>query len=165
MPRNGGVVMVTFVPGFLSNEVVAWNQRQERERARLRAADPKMTDEELRKRTQAWAAANPEPATSPATVTDHIDHIREVAGIDHVGIGGDFDGIDHGPAGLENVSKYPALVAELLQRGYSDQDARKVMGLNVLRALGQAEKVAARLQTARPPSNRRIENLDGNASR
>jgi membrane dipeptidase len=160
LPKNGGVVMVTFVPGFISKEVAARSSRESNETKRLRAANPRATDADIQKLVGPWRAANPEPPATLAMVADHIDHVRNVAGIDHVGLGGDFDGIDHGPSGLENVSKYPALIAELLRRGYSDQDVKKVMGANVLRALGQAEKVAARLQASRAPSTKRIEDLD-----
>jgi membrane dipeptidase len=160
LPRNGGVVMVTFVPGFLSPEVNAHGKRQQAERDRLRALYPNdaaKVDEEMK----AWLAANPEPRATLAQVADHIDHIRKVAGIDHIGIGSDFDGITSVPVGLEDVSKYPALTAELLKRGYSDADARKVLGQNVLRALRRAEEVAARLQKEREPSTATIEKLDG----
>ena len=120
LAKNGGLVMVTFVPEFLR-------------------ADRK------------------------ATVTDaadHLDHIRKVAGADHVGIGGDFDGITTVPAGLEDVSKYPALTAELLRRGWPETDVRKALGLNVLRVMRRAEEVAARLEKQRPPSVAAIEQLD-----
>jgi membrane dipeptidase len=92
----------------------------------------------------AWKAAHPQPKVSVAQVADHIDHVRRLAGIDHVGYGSDFDGITTTPVGLEDVSTFPALTAELLRRGYSDADARKVLGLNLLRVLRQAEAVARR---------------------
>jgi membrane dipeptidase len=94
-------------------------------------------------------------------VADHIDHIRQVAGIDHIGIGSDFDGIQSTPVGLEDVSKYPALTAELLRRGYSDGDVKKVLGQNVLRVMRDAERVALGLQKERRPSTATIEGLDG----
>ena len=93
-------------------------------------------------------------------MADHIDHVRQVAGVDHVGIGSDFDGIDHVPAGLEDVSKFPDLFAELIRRGWSDADLRKLAGQNLLRVLRQAESTAARLQREREPSTRTIEQLD-----
>jgi membrane dipeptidase len=117
---NGGIVMATFVPGFLT-------------------AEPKAT---------------------LAHVADHMDHIRKVAGADHVGIGGDFDGITMVPAGLEDVSKYPALTAELLRRGWPEDDVKKALGLNVLRVMRRAEEVAARLQKEREPSTATVEELD-----
>jgi membrane dipeptidase len=150
VPKNGGVVMVTFVPGFVSQAVADWNARIQKQREQWRA---EIADEAARKAAEAaWRAANPEPRATLAMVADHIDHVRKVAGVDHVGIGGDFDGIDFGPDGLENVSKYPDLVAELVRRGYTDDEVKKVIGLNVIRALREAEKVAARIQAARAPS-------------
>jgi len=120
LAKSGGIVMVTFVPGFLT-------------------AGPKATI---------------------ANVADHMDHIRKVAGPDHVGIGGDFDGITAVPEGLEDVSKYPALTAELLRRGWPDDDVRKALGANVLRVMRRAEEVGARLQKQRGPSTATIEALD-----
>ena len=163
LPENGGVVMVTFVPSFLSPEVNAYDRRQSAERTRLRGLYPNdsaKVDAELK----TWAAANPEPRATLGHVADHIDHIRKVAGIDHIGIGSDFDGITSVPVGLEDVSTYPALTAELLKRGYSDGDVKKVLGLNVLRAMRRAEEVAARLQKEREPSTATIEKLDGTAT-
>ena len=98
------------------------------------------------------------PRATLSQVADHIDHIRKVAGIDHIGLGGDFDGITDVVAGLEDVSKYPDLTAELLKRGYKDDDIKKILGLNVLRVMRQAEKVAAGLQKTRRPSTATIEN-------
>jgi membrane dipeptidase len=108
-----------------------------------------------------WLAANPQPRATLADVANHIDHIRKVAGIDHIGIGSDFDGIDTVPLGLEDVSTYPALTAELLKRGYSDVDVKKILGLNVLRVMKRAEVVAAHLRKVREPSTATIEKLDG----
>jgi membrane dipeptidase len=121
LPKNGGIVMVTFVPGFLTGE----------------------------------------PKATLAHVADHMDHIRKTAGADHVGIGGDFDGFTGPPAGLEDVSKYPGLIAELLRRGWPEADVKKALGLNVLRVMRRAEEVAARLQKQREPSTATIEALDG----
>jgi len=94
-------------------------------------------------------------------VADHIDHIRQTAGIDHIGIGADFDGITSVPVGLEDVSTYPMLTAELIRRGYSDEEVLKILGNNVLRVMRKAEEVAMRLQKERNPSGARIEVLDG----
>ena len=160
LPKNGGVVMVTFVPGFLSPAVNEHGKRQQAERDRLRALYPNETakvDAEI----AVWRQANPEPRATLADVANHVDHIRKVAGIDHIGIGGDFDGITSVPVGLEDVSTYPALTAELLKRGYSDGDVKKILGLNVLRAMKGAEEAAARLQKQREPSTATIEKLDG----
>jgi membrane dipeptidase len=139
LPKNGGVVMVTFVPGFISKEVADWN--------RVPAAQ-RPTD-------------RPAPRATLAQVADHIDHIRKVAGVDHVGIGGDFDGIEDVIIGLEDVASYPRLFAELMRRGWSDADLRKLAGENVLRAMTEAERVATRLRAERPASTRTIEELDG----
>jgi membrane dipeptidase len=151
LPKNGGVVMVTFVPGFLSPKVTAWNKQQTAEESRLKqqfATDPAALTTAL----AAWTKANPAPKATVADAADHIDHIRKVAGIDHIGLGGDFDGITSVPEGLEDVSKYPALTAELLRRGYKDDDVKKILGLNVLRVMRDVEKAAARLQKTRAAS-------------
>jgi membrane dipeptidase len=148
LPKNGGVVMVTFVPGFVSQAVADHNRRETAERARLTAeagATPPAVDRAL----EDWRKRNPAPRASLLQVADHVDHIRKVAGIDHLGIGGDFDGITSVPVGLEDVSTYPLLIAELLGRGYSDDDIRKIAGRNILRVLRAAEAAAARLQA--PP--------------
>jgi membrane dipeptidase len=121
LPKNGGVVMVTFVPNFL-----------------VRDGKATLMD-----------------------VANHMDYVRKAAGPDHVGIGGDFAGITTVPGGLEDVSKYPALTAELLRRGWSDTDVRKALGLNVLRVMRRVEEVAARLQRTREASTATIEQLDG----
>jgi membrane dipeptidase len=109
----------------------------------------------------AWRRANPEPRATEAQVADHNDHIRTVAGIDHNGLGADFDGITTVVQGLEDVSTYPALTEELLRRGYADDDVKKVLGVNVLRALRQAERVAADLQNQRGPSTATLAGMDG----
>ncbi len=160
LPKNGGVVMVTFVPGFTSPAVIAHDRRLSAERARLQQALP--NDEAgVNKALDTWRTANPAPRATVAQVADHVDHIRKVAGIDHIGMGGDFDGITEVVQGLEDVSTYPALTAELLKRGYSDDDIKKVIGLNVLRAWRQADRVAAELKTQRGPSNATLARLDG----
>ena len=109
----------------------------------------------------AWRAANPPPDATLAQVVDHIDHIRDVAGIDHLGIGSDYDGMPPGPVGLEDVSCYPNLIVELLRRGYRDDEIRKIIGRNVLRVMRKAERVSARLRRSRPPSDVTREELDG----
>jgi len=160
LPKNGGVVMVTFVPGFTSPEVIAHDKRLAAERTRLQQTMP--GDEAgVNKTLDAWRTANPAPRATVAQVADHVDHIRKVAGIDHIGMGGDFDGITEVVQGLEDVSTYPALTAELLKRGYSDDDIKKVIGLNVLRAWRQADRVAADLKRQRSPSSATLKSLDG----
>ena len=151
LPKNGGVVMVTFVPGFLSPKVAEWNRLQTAEENRLKqqvAGDPAAVKTAL----DAWTKANPAPRATIADAADHIDHIRKVAGIDHVGLGGDFDGITSVVQGLEDVSTYPALTAELLRRGYKDDEIKKVLGQNILRVMRTVENVAARLHKERSAS-------------
>jgi membrane dipeptidase len=138
LPANGGVVMVTFVPSFINAEVKAFGELPAEQRQ-----------------------GRQEPRATLSDVADHIEHVRDVAGIDHVGIGGDFDGITSVPVGLEDVSTYPALFAELSRRGWSEIDLRKLAGDNLLRVWRAAEDAAARLQRLRPPSTRTIEELDG----
>ena len=160
LPENGGVVMVNFVPYFISEGARQDNAATFAERsrfARLYPHDPERQQREL----EAWRRENPLVSATLEQVADHIDHIRRVAGIDHIGLGSDFDGLVNGPIGLEDVSKYPNLIAELLRRGYSDADARKVAGMNALRVLRETELVAARLQKERPPSDALISELDG----
>src|SRR4051812_23417517 len=151
LPTNGGVVMVTFVPGFLSPAVAAWNQLQTAEQTRLTQQFP-ADAARVTEGVKAWTAAHPAPRATIADAADHIDHIRQVAGIDHIGLGGDFDGIESVVLGLEDVSTYPALLAELLRRGYKDEDITKITGKNILRVMQQAEKVSATLHAERGPS-------------
>jgi membrane dipeptidase len=163
MAGNGGVVMVTFVPGFVDKAVYdAYVAREAKITERLKPVTDEAEKKRIRKEME---AAEPIPSdTLNATlgdVADHIEHVRKVAGADHVGIGSDFDGMGRGPVGLEDVSKYPALFAELIRRGWSDADLKKLAGGNILRAMRQAEAVAKRLQAARPPSTATIEALDG----
>jgi membrane dipeptidase len=150
LPANGGVVMVTFVPGFIAPEA---GKMYPQTSAIMRQMAEKYADDPagLRAARAEWRKANPEPKATLSMVADHIDHIRKVAGIDHIGLGGDFDGIDTLVEGLEDVSKYPALTAELLRRGYSDGDVKKILGLNILRVMRKAEGVAASLKSE-PPS-------------
>jgi membrane dipeptidase len=158
--KNGGVVMVSFVPGFTAPDAGPRYARREAERERLKAL-PQSTPAAVTAALEAWDKVNPAPRATLAMVADHIDHIRKTAGIDHIGIGGDFDGIDTVVEGLGDVSTYPALFAELLKRGYSDEDVQKIAGRNVLRVMRTAEAVAQRLQKARGPSKATIEALDG----
>jgi membrane dipeptidase len=150
LPRNGGVVMITFVPAFVSRASNAWIARHDSASEALRT---QLDDRaEIGRRLSDWVKANPQPNATLRDVADHIDHVRRVAGIDHIGIGSDFDGIDFGPVGLEDVSTFPNLFAELLRRGYSEEDLKKISGLNVLRAIRATESVAARLRGTRPAS-------------
>ena len=141
--KNGGVVMANFAPAFISEELRQWSARKDAEEARQKAlflGDPDAAKAGL----DAWVAANPAPQATLSQVADHIEHIRDAAGIDNVGVGSDFDGIPNGPVGLEGVETYPALFAELMRRGWSDKDIAKLAGGNLLRALRKAENVAER---------------------
>jgi membrane dipeptidase len=111
----------------------------------------------------AWQAAHARPKATVSDVADHVEHVRRVAGVDHVGIGGDFDGISENVVGLEDVSTYPTLFAELAHRGWSDADLGKLASGNVLRVLAQAERVADRLKRTRRPSQATIERMDRGA--
>jgi membrane dipeptidase len=143
IPKNGGIVMVTFVPGFVSQDVATYDARETAEQARV-TKDLVGNAEAIGKAMDAWRTANPKPRASMLQVADHIDHIKKVAGIDHVGLGGDFDGITSVVLGLEDVSTYPMLLAELLRRGYTDDEIKKLAHRNILRVLRAAEAVAAK---------------------
>jgi membrane dipeptidase len=151
LPKNGGVVMVTFVPGFLSSKVAEWNRQQTAEETRLKQQAPNDAAA-IKTGVDAWVKAHPAPRATVADAADHIDHIKKVAGIDHLGLGGDFDGITSVVEGLEDVSKYPTLTAELLRRGYKDDEIKKILGGNILRVMREVEKVAAKLQKERAAS-------------
>ena len=143
LPQNGGVVMVTFVPGFTSPERRQWEYQRSAIAGRAKTEFSGNPDGE-EAAVDSWIAANPQPKATLAQVADHIDHIRKVAGIDNIGIGGDFGGVDELPVGLENVSKYPALFAELVRRGYSKADLAKISQRNVLRVMRGVEKAAGK---------------------
>lgn len=153
---HGGVVMVNFFTAYVSEARHRWSAEHAAEEARLNhppygglyLGQP----ERARAALDQWEAAHPRPITVLAQVADHIEHIRAVAGIDHVGLGSDFDGIDETPVGLEGVDRYPALLAELMRRGWSDSDIAKLAGENVLRVMTEAEQVANRLRLTRPAS-------------
>jgi len=145
LPANGGVVMVNFVPDFISNDVWHWGAEKNAEEARLKVFH-RNSKAEVEAGLKAWEAANPRPPATVATVADHIDHVAKVAGYDHVGLGGDFDGIPYTPEGLTGVQDYPALLAELIRRGWSDRNLARLAGGNVLRALRRAEAVAASMK-------------------
>jgi membrane dipeptidase len=145
LPANGGVVMVNFVPDFISDAVWHWGAEKNAEEARLKAFHRNSTAE-VKAGVAAWVAAHPRPAVTVTAVADMIDHVAKVAGHDHVGIGGDLDGIDSTVEGLGGVQDYPNLFAELIRRGWSDQDLAKLAGGNVLRVLRQAEAVSASMK-------------------
>ena len=165
--KNGGVVMVNFFPGFISDARRRWDADRAAEQARCNSGPEGLylgQPDRAKAALAAWEAAHPKPEVGMGVVADHIEHIRKVAGVDHVGIGSDFDGIPATPTGLEGVDKFPALLAELARRGWSDADLAKVAGENVLRVLAQAERVSARLRASRPPSTGTLAQLDGSAA-
>lgn len=155
---NGGVAMVTFVPKFILPEAIAWTKAAD---ANLEAHGfhALETTPEAMVVQRAFEAANPSPRASASTVADHLDHMREVAGVDHIGIGGDFDGTAFTPDGLGDVSGYPNLIAELLSRGWSEGDLAKLTWGNAVRVLREAEGVALSLRDE-TPSIATIEQLD-----
>lgn len=150
LPANGGVVMITFVPGFLKTEVWTWSQNRSAEDARLKARHPN-SKAAVEAGLKAWDAANPRPPVGVAAVADHVEHVVRLAGHDHVGIGGDFDGIPFTVEGLGGVEDYPNMFAELIRRGWSDANLAKLAGGNILRALRGAEAVARQMKN-QPPS-------------
>jgi membrane dipeptidase len=153
---NGGVVMVNFAPGYVSEERNHWDADQAAEATRynsppyvgLYIGQPERAKAALAE----WETKHPRPHATLSQVADHIEHIRQVAGADHVGLGSDFDGIEDTPTGLEGVDKYPGLLEELMRRGWTDADIAKVAGENVLRVMAAAEKVSVKLRAARPAS-------------
>jgi membrane dipeptidase len=162
LPGNNGVCMVTFVPAFVSQQCREWHQGldAEMERREMDTAD-RASRASAR---QEYARANPAPRATLAQVADHVEHVREVAGVDHVGIGGDFDGTEDLPDGLADVSCYPALIAELLERGWSEQDCARLAGGNVLRVMREAETAAQAISARRGPSMARIEDAGAGGS-
>jgi membrane dipeptidase len=149
--KNGGVVMVNFFEVFLDPTKIEFNKKANAKAEELRKQytdDPKRAEEEFKK----WQAANAPPRTPLSVLIDHIDHIAKVAGIDHVGIGSDFDGIPltGSPAGMEDISRLPNITIELMKRGYSDTDIKKVLGENFLRVMTEVERVAADMQAKAP---------------
>jgi len=142
LPSNGGIVMAVAFPSYISEVHRQWGASRSGEEARLKTlhpGDPVAVKEAL----EAWLKANHEPRATVAQMADHIDHIRKVAGIDHIGIGGDYDGMPSGPEGMEDVSGYPRLFAELARRGYSKGDLEKIASRNMMRVMRAAERHAA----------------------
>ncbi|WP_369175191.1 dipeptidase [Streptomyces sp. R28] len=160
LPGNGGVAMVTFVPKFVLQAAVDWTAAAD-ENMRAHGFHHLDTTAEAMKVHRAFEETNPRPVATVPTVADHLDHMREVAGVDHIGIGGDYDGTAFTPDGLGDVSGYPNLIAELLDRGWSKPDLAKLTWQNAVRVLGAAEDVARDLKATRGPSNATIEALDG----
>ncbi|MDC0886268.1 dipeptidase [Altererythrobacter sp.] len=149
LPDNGGIIMVTFVPGFLSEAARQWNANRAAEKARLDALWQGQPAE-VATRMAGWDDANPLPESSIGETADHIDHVRKIAGIGAIGIGGDYDGIPFAPPGLEDVTGYPALFTELARRGYSQADLEKISFRNMMRVMRSAEAVKADLADMPP---------------
>ena len=149
LPENGGIVMAVAFPSYVSEERRQWGAAVEAEAARAKALFPGDPDA-AKRHVETWKKDNPEPVSTIAQLADHIDHIRNVAGIDHIGIGGDFDGMATGPQGMEDVSGYPALFEELARRGYSQADLEKIASRNMMRVLLAAESYAHQ-HAADPP--------------
>ena len=160
--RNGGVVMVNFYSGYDLDAARKWNAEEAAEEARLNALLVGRPDER-KAAVDAWKKANPVPPMTVGDLADHVEHIAKVAGYDHVGIGGDLDGIpyDQAPPGMNSVSGYPLLFAELIRRGWSDENLAKLAGGNILRVLRQAEAVSASMKNE-PPATARLQPLDPN---
>ncbi len=152
LPANGGVAMATFVPKFILPEAVEWTLAAD-ENLRAHGFHHLDTTPEAMALHREFEAARPRPVATAATVADHLDHMREVAGVDHIGIGGDYDGTAFTPSGLDDVAGYPNLVAELLARGWSRADLAKLTWYNAVRALRDAEAVSRDLTAAHGPSN------------
>ena len=163
--RNHGIVMVTFAPAYVSAERNRWEADRAAEQARfssppyggLYIGQPEREEAALAE----WEAHHPKPVVTLAMVADHIEHVRRIAGIDHVGIGSDFDGIPEAPQGLDGVDKFPALLKELARRGWTDEELGKVAGENMLRVMREAAAVAKRLQITEAPATTTIEQADG----
>ncbi|MFD4539753.1 dipeptidase [Streptomyces bauhiniae] len=160
LPANGGMAMVTFVPKFVLQAAVDWTAAAD-DNMRAHGLHHLDTSEEGMKVHREFEERHPRPVATVATVADHLDHMREVAGIDHLGIGGDYDGTAFTPNGLNDVSGYPNLIAELLERGWSKPDLAKLTWQNAVRVLGAAEDVAREERAARPASHATIDSLDG----
>lgn len=164
LAANGGVIMVNFAPSYISDERRRWEAARNGEIASyntppfggLYIGQPDKAKAAL----AAWEAAHPKPVVTLAMVADHIDHIAKLAGVDHVGLGGDMDGVPDLPEGLDGVDTYPALLAELMKRGWSDADIAKLAGGNILRVMEAAERVAAAMKDE-PPATASIATLDG----
>ncbi len=153
LPSNGGIVMVVALPGFLNEDRRQWYARREGEEARLKSLHLGQPDL-VKAQMAEWDAANPEPETTIGHMADHIDHIRKLAGVEHIGIGADYDGMPTGPVKMEDVSGYPALFAELARRGYSQVELELIASRNAIRVLREAERHAARVTDMLPIETR-----------
>jgi membrane dipeptidase len=161
VPGNGGVVMAVFLAQFVSDAVRRHVEPGERLEDAFEREHPDAPRSAAREVRRVWMAANPPPSATLAQLADHVDHLVEVMGPQHVGIGSDFDGGELMPVGMEDVSRFPYLIAELLRRGYAEDDVRAIAGGNTLRVMRGAEAAARRIQAERAPSEATIEALDG----
>jgi membrane dipeptidase len=159
LAANGGACMITFVPAFVSQACREWELEFIAEVERLGLDHRNWAG--LKQVRQEFQASNPQPRATLSDVVEHVEHVRAVAGIDHIGIGGDYDGVDRLPEGLEDVSRYPALFAALLDAGWSEEDCGKIAHGNLVRVLRDAEAAAGTIRAQRRPSAARIEDLDG----
>jgi membrane dipeptidase len=159
LSANGGACMITFVPAFVSQACREWELEFIAEVERQGLDHRNWAG--LKQVRQEFQASNPQPRATLSDVVQHVEHVREVAGVDHIGIGGDYDGVDRLPEGLEDVSRYPALFAALLDAGWSEEDCGKIAHGNLIRVLRDAEAAAGTIRTQRQPSAARIEDLDG----
>jgi len=159
LPEKDGIVMVTFVESFTSEELRQFYAERSGYREKLESLYPGQPDI-ISEKMDEWSDENEAPKSTLEQVADHIDHIRDQIGVDHIGIGGDYDGITSLPTGLDDVSTYPNLFAELLKRGYSEEDLRKIAGENMLRVLRGVEETAERLQQVRGPSEALISDFE-----
>ena len=149
LPYNGGIVMVVALPRFITEDLRQWGARRSAEQARLGALFQGQGDK-VKAGMEEWDASNPAPESTIAHMADHIDHIREVAGVESIGIGGDFDGMPSGPAGFEDVRGYPLLFAELARRGYSQAELEMIASRNAIRVMRAAEAYAASVRDMAP---------------
>jgi membrane dipeptidase len=153
LPQNGGVVMVNFAPDYVNEAIWKWSADSDAEKARIARMYTGRTQADVDAALDAWTKAHPQPVATVSQVADHVDHIAKVAGYDHVGIGGDLDGIPSVPTGLTGVQDYPNLFAELIRRGWSDQNLAKLAGGNILRVLHQAEAVSKSMANEPPAAD------------
>ncbi len=159
LASNGGLCMITFVPAFVAQRCRDWELELAAEMDRQGLDYRDLASRKQVKGT--WVTDHPRPKATIADVVAHVEHAREVAGVDHIGLGGDYDGVDELPVGLEDVSCYPALIEALLALGWSESDCGKLTGGNLLRVMRDAETAAALIQTRRGPSAARIDDVDG----
>ncbi len=160
LKKNGGIIMITFVREFVSQKNQDWRTARATRRRELAMSFGGDTAR-VSAAMDEWLKANPEPVVTIKDVADHFDHVKQLIGADHIGVGSDFDGMGTEKIeGLEDVSKYPLLFAELARRGWTDDELRKVANGNIRRVLAENERVAARLQKTRPPSTKTIDQLD-----